>query len=429
MSNNYYGYPNNNQNQPPYTQPPKKRGGAVALIIALCVLMIGLGGVVGLGISYLTSSRGGSSTPQANLPSPTPAATETQTVIATETPEPSEEIGGNTETPESTDNQKHIYTETDGTTEEMKSEDVAALVSPSVVSIQVTTIVTQYGRKYEAQAAGSGVIISSDGYIVTNYHVISNSKKVTVNLNNGVSYDAKVVGYNQKQDLALIKIKANNLQAIKFGKTEDVKLGQNVMVIGNPLGVLAGSVSGGYISALEREVVVDGQPMTYMQTDAAINQGNSGGALVNMKGELIGIVSAKTIDIGVEGLGYAIPIAKVKEVIDDIVINGHRATPSFGITLIQLDSDAEAAVYFLNGAGVYVGSVDPGSPAEEAGIQVRDKIISIDGEEISTTEQVAVILDKHNVGDVLLFVIERDFVQYRVEIRLTAMDLEIMMDD
>lgn len=417
MSNSYYG---NSYG----SGPRKNKNGFVALLVVVALVLVGFGGAAGFGLAYLTNQIfNKNDLPKALLPKTTPSVVSTDRPAQTpftQTPErPSSAPQG---TQESKDKIYHVSM---GESQNLSSEDVAALVSPSVVAIETIVETNYYGQLIDAPAAGSGVIISQDGYIVTNYHVIEGSKKATVILYSGIEYDAKLVGYSEGQDLALLKIDANNLLPVIFGSTDQVRLGQSVMAIGNPLGELAGTVTGGYISALDREIVVDGQKMHYMQTDAAINQGNSGGALVNMKGELIGIVSAKKVEVGVEGLSFAIPVDTVKKVIDDIVINGHRATPVIGITMVQFDTDEEAAYYRLNGAGIYISSVSDGSPAAKAGLRSGDKILSINGENITDSGQVAAIRDQHKVGEVLRFVIERNGVQYTVEITLSAKDTKL----
>jgi len=198
--------------------------------------------------------------------------------------------------------------------------EIAALTSESVVEIYTETVVN-IGRfgSYIAEGAGSGVIISSDGYIVTNNHVIEGASKITVRLKNGVEHEAALIGRDSKTDLAVLKIQESGLQSAVFGDSDKLVVGELVVAIGNPLGKLGGTVTDGIISALSRNISVEGQMMNLLQTSAAVNPGNSGGGLFNRYGELIGIVNAKSSGSDIEGLGFAIPINVVKSAIEDIV--------------------------------------------------------------------------------------------------------------
>ena len=241
----------------------------------------------------------------------------------------------------------------------------------SVVAISNQSSSTNiYGQVTET--AGSGFIISEDGYIITNYHVVADSTKLTVITSNGTEYPAKLIGYDDRNDFALIKVEASGLPAVTLGKSDDLIVGDQVVAIGNPLGELTNSLTVGYISAKERDVTTDGSIINMLQTDAAINPGNSGGPLFNMKGEVIGIISAKysgTTSSGasIEGIGFAIPIDDVIGMVNELIDNGFISAPYMGVSVSQR----------ADGMGVYVESVEADSPAAAAGIKAGDIIVGI----------------------------------------------------
>ena len=217
---------------------------------------------------------------------------------------------------------------------------VAAAVSDSVVEITTESVATStFFSNYVTTGAGSGVVFTSDGYIVTNNHVIEDANTITVTLHNGEIYTAELIATDSKTDLAVIKIDASDLTPAILGDSDALVIGEDAIAIGNPLGELGGTVTNGIISALDREVTVDGQKMNLLQTNAAINPGNSGGGLFNAKGELIGIVSAKSSGEDIEGLGFAIPVNDVKEVVVQLIENGYVAgRPSLGVKVYDVTS-------------------------------------------------------------------------------------------
>ncbi len=269
-------------------------------------------------------------------------------------------------------------------------EAVAKKVTPSVVGIRTTTsVMSFFGGTQEASGDGSGVIYSSDGYIITNYHVISgaidgNNSKITVYLDSADSegYVASVVGYNISADLAVIKIDAENLTAVELASSDNLKVGQYVITIGNPGGLeFMDSVTYGVISGLNRVVTTDSD-VKLIQTDAAINPGNSGGALVNTKGELVGINSSKIVSEEFEGMGFAIPSNTVKEICDGIIDRENSPEPYIGISISERYT-AEVLSYYGYPAGAVVLSVVEGSPAEKGGIAKGDIITEYNGKKIS----------------------------------------------
>ena len=293
---------------------------------------------------------------------------------------------------------------------ELSTADIASLASDSVVEIRTESVETgNRFQQYISEGAGSGVIISADGNIVTNNHVISGATKITVRLKNGDSYEAKLIGTDPQTDVALLKIEATGLQAVTFGDSSKLVVGEKAVAIGNPLGELGGTMTDGIISALDREITIDGQTMTLLQTNAAINPGNSGGGLFNAKGELIGVVNAKSGGENIEGLGFAIPANKVKEVIDQLAANGYvKGRAEAGLTLLDIDSAEKAMMYRMDQLGTFVYEVKSGSGAEKAGFQPGDRLMSADGQTISGAADFKAVIDKHSVGDSIEVTVDRD---------------------
>ncbi|MBP1757192.1 MAG: peptidase and chymotrypsin/Hap [Firmicutes bacterium] len=299
---------------------------------------------------------------------------------------------------------------------------IANLASPSVVEITTEVLVTgQRTRQYVAEGAGSGVILTADGLIVTNNHVIDGAQTISVRLSDGQTYPATLVGTDSQTDVALVKIDATGLVPATLGNSDQMAVGDLTVAIGNPLGELGGTVTDGIISALDREITLDDQPMNLLQTNAAINPGNSGGGLFDAAGNLIGIVVAKSSGTDVEGLGFAIPINDVKTVITDLQRYGYvQGRINFGMTLLDIDSAQLAAMYRVQATGVYVLKVDQTGSAASAGFASGDRIVSIDGTAIVASTDVQSILKAHSVSDKLTVVIERDGQQNTLEMTLQA---------
>lgn len=279
----------------------------------------------------------------------------------------------------------------------------------SVVEItQYTTTQSYFNSSYTSEGNGSGVIISKDGYILTNNHVINGAEKISVRLRNDEEYEATLIGKDSKTDIAIIKIEAENLIPATIADSSKTLVGDFVLAIGNPLGRLGGTVTYGFISALEREINLDSSTKNLMQFDAAVNPGNSGGGLFNINGELIGVVSAKSTGYDVEGLGFAIPINDVKQVIDDILEHGYATNrPYLGI---YLDNSSYSTNDPFGGSifdlfysqvqyGAKVASVEKDSPADKAGIKVNDIIVSIGGAVVSSASDATSEIQNYNVGD------------------------------
>ena len=289
--------------------------------------------------------------------------------------------------------------------------DVASAVTPSVVVVTTEQIVTDnyfWGGQQVLSGAGSGVILTTDGYIVTNYHVVEGAQQITVTLHDDSTYTATVVGSDQQSDIALLKIEATGLTPAVLGDSDNVQVGEVVIAVGNPMGTLGGTVTDGIVSALNRDISVEGNEMTLMQTSAAISPGNSGGGLFNTNGELIGIVNAKYSDEDAEGLGFAIPVNAMKTVVQDLLENGYvTGRPALGITVITVGDVQTAMQYGVSSLGVYVNSVDEGSGAEAAGMKAGDRIVSIGTQLVESTDDVTNALKSYNVGDVVEVQVDR----------------------
>ena len=294
----------------------------------------------------------------------------------------------------------------------------------SVVEIVVSgTSQGMWGQLELTQGAGSGVIVKEDGYIATNYHVIEGANKVEVTLHNGDTYNATIIGSDSMNDIAVIKIDAKDLTPVTIGDSSKLNEGDLAVAIGNPLGQLGGTATAGIISALDRNLTIEGTPLTLIQTDAAINGGNSGGGLFDGRGELIGIVESKASAVGVEGLAFALPINYVSGIINDLIENGGsssaKATPAVGVVISEV-SEENAQYYGLDKAGVYIAQVT-GENAEKAGFKEKDRIVSIDGKEIKSSNEFIGIVRKHEVGDTVTIVVERNGQEMEIKTELEAL--------
>ena len=308
----------------------------------------------------------------------------------------------------------------------LNTEQVADLVSPSVVVITTEQVVysqwSWYGQNQVESGAGSGVIISSDGYILTCAHVVDGASTITVTIGDK-DYTATLVGEDTTSDIAVIKIDADGLTPATVGNSDSLKVGQSVMAVGNPLGELGGTVTGGMISALNRSVTIQGSSsvntMSLIQMDASVSPGNSGGGLFNMNGELVGIVNAKSSSSDAEGLGFAIPINDAIKVAQDLLENGYvTGRPYLGITYLAVTDAQTASQLGVNAYGVYVVEVVKGGPAEKAGLQAGDRIVSVDGTEIASKDDLGTLMQKHAAGDTLSITIAREGQMQTVNVTL-----------
>lgn len=287
---------------------------------------------------------------------------------------------------------------------ELSTVDISKKVGPSVVGITstVNNVFSIFNTSTTTEGTGSGIIISSDGYIITNYHVIENASGVKVTLNTGSEYEAKIIGSDPKTDLAVVKIKPDEtLTVAELGDSSQIQVGERAIAIGNPLGLeFFGSTTQGIISAINRKLTVDNRTLSVIQTDAAINEGNSGGALVNAYGKVIGINAVKISASTVEGMGFAIPISEAKPIIEDLIKYGYvKGRPVLGISARDVTRDmAQRQGWPI---GVQVMSTQVGSGAEIAGLEQGDIIIKADGKEVKNFDTLNEIKDSHKPGDIL----------------------------
>lgn len=362
-------------------KPKRRRGLMVFGIILGSVLVVSLVSFAGIGIYSTLSRVPAPSAPAADEPTLQVPADNLPGITIQTKPETAEEILS------------------DG---KLTSEQIIEKVSPSVVAI--TTYVNY--QNYQAEGMGSGIIIREDGYIVTNAHVIEGAKGITVQLSDGTSYEGRVVGSDTQTDLAVIKIDAAGLTAAVFGNSDQVKMGEKVLAIGNPQSMaFVGSATQGIVSGLNREVTAGGQNGTavthytnLIQTDAAINPGNSGGALVNEYGQVIGINSAKVAATGAEGMGFAIPSNQAKEIVDDLIAYG-RVTGRVRLGIYAIEVDEVLARLNHVPTGLLVQSTEEGSDISSKGVVPGDIITKVDGTEIAGTSDLSEVIEGKKPGD------------------------------
>ena len=305
----------------------------------------------------------------------------------------------------------------------LAGEEIYKKVSPSVVSVIATTA--------SGTGSGSGVIMSTDGYIITNDHVVSGAEQVTVQLSDGSQLEAEIIGTDEQTDLAVIKVTTDQeLSAAEFGNSDDLEPGEYAYAIGSPGGVqFANTITGGRISAINRDVTINDRVMTLIQTDASINPGNSGGALINKYGQVVGITSAKLSssafsDTTIEGMGFAIPINTAKEIVDELIANGYVAgRPSIGITGSNVES-ADGSI-----AGVQVYSIDSRASAASEGLQVGDVITAVDGTPTPTMDDVNSVKEDKKAGDKITLTVYRISSGKMLNITVTLMDAHDLEGD
>ena len=297
----------------------------------------------------------------------------------------------------------------------MTTAQVSEMVSPSVVVITTEQVVysqwSWYGQSQVESGAGSGVIISSDGYILTCAHVVSGASNITVSIGDK-DYPATLVGEDTTSDIAVVKVDATGLTPATVGNSDSLAVGESVLAVGNPLGELGGTVTSGIVSALNRSVSIQGSSsvntMSLIQMDASVSPGNSGGGLFNMNGELVGIVNAKSSDSDAEGLGFAIPVNDAVKVAQELLENGYvTGRPYLGISYYAVTDAQTAAQLGVNAYGVYIVEVVKGGPADKAGLQAGDRIVSVDGSEVATQSDLGTLMQNHKAGDTIEITVAR----------------------
>ena len=391
------------------TEPPKSRGGIFAVLLILVIFLCGIVTVLGiLNIKLFRQLQIQRKEALAFVMETAPEETAAETVPVT-IPQEAGEFSS-IDLQQSPQSISNLPAEGG-----LPLQDIYAGNIGSVVSISCSS--------YSGGSTGTGVILSPDGYIVTNAHVVEDAASISVQLNDDRVLSGWIVGSDEISDLAVLRIDATGLTPASFGDSTALRVGDTVVAIGDPLGVkFRGTYTNGIISAINRDVDVDGRTMTLIQTNAALNSGNSGGPLINCYGQVIGIntmkIGAFTDSAGVEGIGFAIPSATVKDIVDQLITQGYvSGRPTLGIEGEALSNFYQH--YYRLPAGLYITHVDPGSDAYAKGIEDGDMLLSVDNHRISSMEQLKSLLYDREVGDTVEAVIYRAGQQYRVELILT----------
>lgn len=379
-----------------YTPPePKKqekrekkksgRGGRIVGVVALCLVCALIGGFVGAGFMSRSLDDRVEALEQAR----------TEQAIA----QIAQAASG-----ESVQTQASAVAQKSGSA--LSASEIYAAACEQVVGVSTEVTYTNFfGMNSSSAVSGTGFIISSDGYILTNYHVIElaaqNGKDVDVILYDGTRYTASIVGYEKYNDVAVLKVDANNLKPVSFGNSDSISVGEVVYAVGNPLGELDFSMSTGYVSALDRAITSDesGVAINMFQIDAAVNSGNSGGPVYDAAGEVIGIVTAKYASTGVEGLGFAIPINDAVSIANDLITKGYVTGKAYmGVTIDQRYNSLYSQYYNMP-LGAYVSSVESGSSAERAGVQAKDIITKLGDKDITGYTDLTSALHSFSAGE------------------------------
>lgn len=292
--------------------------------------------------------------------------------------------------------------------------NVVSNVADTVVEVTTESVAKNpFLGDYVTDGAGSGVIISEDGYIVTNNHVIDGATAIKIRTCDGSEYEAQLVGTDAQTDIAVLKVDATGFHAAEFGDSDTAVVGETAIAIGNPLGTLGGTVTTGIVSALDREIAIDNETMHLMQFSAAVNPGNSGGGLFDINGNLIGIVNAKSSGSGIEGLGFAIPVNAAQAVIESLQENGYvTGRPELGIKVLEINEARTASYYNVSEYGVYVAET------ADNGLELGDRIISIDEDPIESYTDIQAVLQNHSAGDVLTIEVDREGTNKKIDVTL-----------
>ncbi len=375
--------------QAPQPEPaPQKKSGKAGKVVALLLACALVGGGSGWGAAALASKNSGSA-------AAAPAAASSDASVMLE---------GQRQT-------AALQVASVDTSKLLTASEVYAQNVNSTVGITTSITTNYFGYQTTAAAAGSGFILTQDGYILTNYHVVESSSSIKVTTYDGTSYDAQLIGYDESNDVAVLKVDATDLTPVVLGDSDSVSVGDSVVAIGNPLGELTFSLTAGAISALDRPVTLSsGTTMNLMQTDCAINSGNSGGALFNMYGEVIGITNAKysssssSSEASIDNIGFAIPINQVRSIVESIIQNGYIVKPYIGVSVSDVSSESQS--YGLP-QGAAVRSVVENSPAAEAGLQENDIITAANGDAITGSNDLVKLVKAASAGDTLELTVYR----------------------
>ena len=422
------------QPTPMGSRRPRRRSGwlkgilAVLLVVAISFGAFYLMRNVGVrlertedGVTLSMTNRSKQAEPeQAEQPIPEPSAsaqTGTQTAAPQQTPQQPTQgayVGSGT---------KLNIVSSQESSDTTFSDEEGALCLQDIYSSVIDSVVSISSMTSSGTSSGTGIIMSSDGYVITNHHVITGALVISVLTNDNQEFEAALVGSDEMSDLAVLKIDARGLQAAEFGDSSKLRVGDSVVAIGDPLGVqLRGTMTNGIISAINRDLTVGDRTMTLIQTNAALNNGNSGGPLINCYGQVIGINTVKmssyyTATASVEGLGFAIPISVAKPIIDELIENGYVAgRPAIGISGDSLPSYYRT--YYRLPEGVYVTSVNEGSDAKAKGIREGDIVTAINGEKICSIDELNTVKNQYAAGDEVTLTIYRSGTYYEVTVTL-----------
>ena len=392
-------------------RPPKRRGGCCAAVLVLAIILFGLITLLGFLKVQLFSQLLSPEPEQGDI------ALEVNDLPADDTQQPQNtqpagHIGENTP-------QLHISTSPTG---EASYAGDSCLPLQEIYERNIPSVASIICQTRTGSSSGTGVVITADGYIVTNAHVVESAVAISVLLTDGRELYASLVGSDAVSDLAVLRIDASDLIPAEFGDSSVLRVGDSVAAIGDPLGVnLRGTLTDGIVSAINRDVSVGGRTMTLIQTNAAINSGNSGGPLINCYGQVIGINTLKIGDTastaGVEGIGFAIPSATVEQIVNELMAQGYvSGRPGLGLSGTALSSFYQS--YFRLPSGYYIEEVAAGSPAQAAGIQPGDVLVQVDGTNVSTGEDIAAALYGRTVGETVTILISRSSHYYQVQLEL-----------
>ena len=401
---------------------PKKTRGTAAKIVALALCCSLVGGAAGAGGVFALDRLGGNNDTKEE-------STRTDSTIR---------IGNR-------DNASIQLTSVD-TSNQLTASEIYANNVNSTVGITTSITANYYGYQMEASAAGSGFILTDDGYIVTNYHVVEGANAIQITTYDNESYDAELIGYDESNDIAVLKVDAKNLTPVILGDSDQLNVGDSVVAIGNPLGQLAFSLTSGSVSALNRRISISNVAMNLIQTDCAINSGNSGGALFNSYGEVIGITNAKYSSSGasntaaIENIGFAIPINNVRNIITSIIENGYIEKTYIGVSVRNAQSYSQNENMWGSGngfpvdsdpdiKGVVVCEVDEGGPADKAGILEGDVITAVNGTEISNYSELGSILSQGKEGDKYTLTINLDGDTVEIKVKLGVRQQDALPDE
>ena len=393
------------------TKPPKNHGGIIAVLLVIVIFLGGLVSVLGiLNVKLFAQLKEQSRKPEDSL------------AVVSQSEQSLLETSPATTQTEPLEDQDHLELLPTPTSVPNVAQE-GGLSLQQIYADNIDSVVSIFCSVPGGTGTGTGVILSTDGYIVTNCHVVENALAISIDLTDGRSFPATLVGADEVSDLAVLHIQADSLQAATFGDSGSLKVGDSVTAIGDPLGrSLRGTFTDGIVSAINRDVTVGGRTMTLIQTNAALNSGNSGGPLINCYGQVIGINTLKIGNFvdsaGVEGIGFAIPSSTVKMIVDQLISQGYvSGRPTLGIRGERVSSFYQR--YYLLPPGIFITSLDPESDAAKKGIKTDDILMSINGQYVTSMDDMNTILYGCEVGDTVEVIIHRAGKQYRVNLVLS----------